>query len=107
MVQEITDQNFKEVIESSDKIVMIDFWAEWCGPCKTMLPVINSIEQEHSDHVMVGKVNVDTSPDVSSSFGIRNIPTIIFMKNGQVVDKSIGVVPKSVLEEKILSLKQN
>lgn len=101
MAVEITDSNYAELVENSDKPVMIDFWAEWCGPCKLVGPVVEEMHGEYTNRAVIGKVNVDNNPEISAKFGIRNIPTIIFMKNGEVVDKSVGAVPKNVLSEKL------
>ncbi|MEY3398271.1 MAG: thioredoxin [Bacteroidota bacterium] len=104
MAIEITDANFSEVALNSEKPVMIDFWAEWCGPCRMVAPIVEEMSSEYSEKAVIGKVNVDNNPDISMKYGIRNIPTILFLKNGQVVDKSVGAVPKNVLTEKIEAL---
>jgi thioredoxin 1 len=104
MALEITDSNFAEVALNSDKPVMIDFWAEWCGPCRMVTPIVEEMANDYGDKAVIGKVNVDENPDISAKFGIRNIPTIIFLKGGQVVDKSVGAVPKNVLTEKMEAL---
>lgn len=104
MAVEITDSNFAEVALSTDKPVMIDFWAEWCGPCRMVTPIVEEMSNDYNGKAIVGKVNVDENPDISAKFGIRNIPTIIFLKGGQVVDKSVGAVPKNVLTEKMEAL---
>ncbi len=101
MAVEITDSNYSELVDGSDKVVMIDFWAEWCGPCKLVGPIVDELHAEYDGRAVVGKVNVDNNPEISAKFGIRNIPTIIFVKNGEVVDKSVGAVPKNVLAEKL------
>ena len=101
MALEITDSNFAEVALNSDKPVMIDFWAEWCGPCRMVTPIVEEMANDYAEKAVIGKVNVDENPDISAKFGIRNIPTIIFLKGGQVVDKSVGAVPKNVLTEKL------
>jgi thioredoxin 1 len=100
MALEITDLNFAE-ITNTDKPVLIDFWAEWCGPCRMVTPVVEEIAKEYEGRAIVGKVNVDLNPETSMKFGIRNIPTIVFLKNGEVVDKSVGAVPKNVFTEKL------
>jgi len=97
---EITDANFEEVI-ATDKPVLIDFWAEWCGPCKMIGPVIDEIANEYDGKAVIGKINVDSNPNISAKFMVRSIPTILFLKNGEVVDKVIGAAAKSVLTEKI------
>lgn len=97
MALEITDQNFEELVMKSDKPVLVDFWAEWCGPCKAIGPMIEEISKEYDGKAVVGKVDVDNNPETAMKYGIRNIPTILFIKNGQVVDKQVGAVPKATL----------
>jgi len=104
MAVEITDANFDEIVKKSDKPVMIDFWAEWCGPCKMVGPTVEELHNEFEGKAVVGKVNVDFNAEVSSLFQIRNIPTILFLKNGEVVDKHVGVAPKNVLAAKLNAL---
>jgi thioredoxin 1 len=101
MAVEITDANFKELVLNSDKPVMLDFWAEWCGPCRMVGPMVEELSKEYEGKVVVGKVDVDNNPEVSSEFGIRNIPTILYFKGGKVVDKQVGAVPKKALEDKL------
>ena len=101
MALEITDANFEELVLKSDKPVLVDFWAEWCGPCRMVGPVVEDIAKEYDGQSIVGKVNVDNNPGISMKFGIRNIPALLFFKNGEIVDKQIGAVPKSVLTEKL------
>lgn len=100
MALELTEANFEEVI-ASDKPVLVDFWAEWCGPCRMVGPIVEELANDYDGKAIVGKVNVDNNPGISSKYGIRNIPTILFFKNGEIVDKSVGAVPKNVLAEKI------
>lgn len=101
MAVEITDANFEEVVINSKIPVMVDFWAEWCGPCRMVGPIVDEIYKEYEGKAIVGKVNVDENPGVSAKFGVRNIPTIIFVKDGQVADKSVGAVPKAQLTSKL------
>lgn len=104
MAVELTDANFEELALGTDKPVMIDFWAEWCGPCRMVTPIVEEMHKEYEGKAVIGKVNVDENPNISMKFGIRNIPTIIFLKNGELVDKSVGAVPKNVLTEKMDNL---
>jgi thioredoxin 1 len=101
MALEFTDANFQTDVLDSDKLTIVDFWAEWCGPCRAIGPVIEELSKEYQGRINVGKVNVDNNPDVSVKYGITSIPAILFIKGGQVVDKQIGAVPKSVLDKKI------
>lgn len=95
MTVEVNDSNFEEIVLKSDKLVIIDFWAEWCGPCRMVDPIIKEIGEEYDGKVLVTKVDVDSNPGISSKLGIRNIPTVMFFKNGKMVDKQVGAVPKS------------
>jgi thioredoxin 1 len=101
MTLEFTDSNFETNVLKSDKLTVIDFWAEWCGPCRAIGPVIEELSNQYSGKVNIGKVNVDLNPSVSMNYGITSIPAILFIKGGKVVDKQIGAVPKSILEKKI------
>ena len=101
MALEITDSNFKQTIMESDKVAIVDFWAEWCGPCRMIGPIVEELSKEYIDRAVIGKLNVDDNPEVSTEFGVRSIPTILFFKGGKLVDKQVGVVPKSVLEGKL------
>lgn len=101
MALELTDANFQEKVLSSDKLTVIDFWAEWCGPCRAIGPVIEELSKEYTDRVNVGKVNVDHNPQLSINYGITSIPAILFIKGGKVVDKLVGAQPKSNFVKKI------
>ncbi len=103
MALEITDATINDVLESG-KPVVIDFWAEWCGPCRMVGPIIEELANEYDGKVVVGKVDVDNNDDVTSKYGIRNIPTILFIKDGEIVDKQVGAAQKSALVEKIEKL---
>jgi thioredoxin 1 len=97
---EITDSNFDEVLKS-DKPVLIDFWAEWCGPCKIIGPVIEELATDYEGKAIIGKMNVDSNDVIPTKFGIRSIPTLLVIKNGEVVEKQVGVTSKSNLAQKI------
>ena len=99
---EVTDANFVEEIESSNGLSMVDFWAEWCGPCRMVGPVVEELAQEYSDRVKIGKMDVDANPDTPFRFNVRSIPSILFFKDGELVDTVVGALPKAALEEKIL-----
>jgi thioredoxin 1 len=101
MALEFTDSSFKTDVLSSDKLTVVDFWAEWCGPCRAIGPVIEDLSKEYNGKINVGKVNVDHNPEVSINYGITSIPAILFFKNGQVVDKLVGAQPKSNFVKKI------
>lgn len=101
MAIEITDANFEEIVLNSKQPVLVDFWADWCGPCKRMVPIIDELSKEYPKTAIIGKMDVDSNPKTSSKLGIRNIPAIFFFKNGEIVDKQIGAVAKSILVEKL------
>ena len=101
MTIDITDSNFQDVVIDGGKPAVIDFWAEWCGPCRMLTPIVKELSSEYEGRVIVGKVDVDSNPGISAKYGIRNIPTLLFFKGGQVVDKQVGVVPKGSLVAKI------
>lgn len=103
MAQEITDSNFEQII-SAGKPAVVDFWAPWCGPCRMVVPIIEELATEYEGKVNIGKVNVDENPGVSASQSIRNIPTILFFKDGKLVDKQVGAATKADLKAKIEAL---
>ncbi|MDR0618566.1 MAG: thioredoxin [Bacteroidales bacterium] len=100
----LTDENYEELVLNSDKPELVDFWAEWCGPCKALTPTIEDIAAEYEGRAVVGKVNVDESPKITRKYGIRNIPTLLYIKNGEVVDKQVGTASKSNLTAKLDAL---
>ncbi len=101
MALELNDANFQAEVMESDKLNVVDFWSEWCGPCRAIGPVIEDLSVAYDGKVKIGKVNVDHNPQISMQYGITSIPAILFIKGGQVVDKQIGAVPRAVLEKKI------
>ena len=104
MALEITDANFEELVMKSDKPVMIDFWAVWCGPCRMVAPIVEEMATEYEGKAIVGKVDVDSNPGIAVKFGIRNIPTMLFIKNGEVADKQVGAAPKQHFTAKLDAL---
>ena len=104
MALNVTDSNFEELIINSDKPAIVDFWAEWCGPCRMITPIITELADELEGKAVISKLNVDDNPEVCAKYGIRNIPTILFFKNGEIVDKQVGATQKNVLLEKINAL---
>ncbi len=104
MAIELTDSNFEETVVKSGKPALVDFWAEWCGPCRMITPFVKEISVEFEGKAVVGKVDVDNNNSVAVKYGIRNIPTVLFFKNGVVVDKQVGATTKKVLVEKLQKL---
>ena len=104
MTIELNDANFDEIVLKSQKPVMVDFWAEWCGPCRLVSPIVNEMAQEYKEKAVIGKVDVDNNPGISAKYGIRSIPTILFFKDGEIVNKQVGAVPKSNLVGKLEAL---
>ncbi|MDX5324930.1 MAG: thioredoxin [Bacteroidota bacterium] len=101
MALELTDSNFDELVLKSDKPVLVDFWAEWCGPCRMVGPIVEELSHDYDGKAVIGKVNVDENQEIAAKFGIRNIPTLLVFKGGEVVDKQVGVAPKNVLAGKL------
>ena len=104
MALELTDDNFEELVLKSDKPVLVDFWAVWCGPCKVLSPIIDELSNDYEGKAVVGKVNVDSNPEITAKFGVRNIPTVFIFKNGDVVDKHVGAGNKATYASKIDAL---
>jgi len=105
MALQINDSNFEEVKNSAgEKPMIVDFWATWCGPCRMISPLVDEMSEKYADQVVVTKCNVDENTDLPMKFGIRNIPTLLFFKNGELVDKSVGALTKAELEDKIKAL---
>ncbi len=101
MAKEFQDATFQNEVLDSDKVSMIDFWAEWCGPCRMVGPIVDELATEYGEKANIGKVNVDHNPEITQKYRVMNIPTILFVKNGEVVDKHVGAAPKAVLEQKL------
>ncbi|MBK9390270.1 MAG: thioredoxin [Bacteroidetes bacterium] len=104
MALAVDDSNFDKIVVKSTKPVMVDFWAEWCGPCRMIAPIIEEISKEYSERALVVKCDVDNSPGVAAKFGIRNIPTVLYFKDGKVADKQVGAVPKNNFVSKLNAL---
>lgn len=103
MIQVITNTNFSDILKT-DKPVLVDFWAAWCGPCRILSPTVDEIAEEYGDKIVVAKCNVDDADEIAVSCGIRNIPTLMYYKNGQMQFRSVGVVPKTEIAAKLDSL---
>lgn len=101
MALEITDATFEEVVLKSDKPVLVDFWATWCGPCKRLAPIIDELHTEYDGKAVIGKVDVDANQEVAAKYGVRNIPTVLVFKNGELVDKQVGLGSKSTYATKL------
>ncbi len=98
---DVTEDSFADEIEGAEGLAMVDFWAEWCGPCRMVSPIVEELAEEYSDRVKVGKVDVDENQKIAQRFNIRSIPSILFFKDGEHVDTVVGAVPKAQLEQKI------
>lgn len=101
MAFQFTDDNFQETAIEKEGVAVVDFWAEWCGPCRMITPIIEELATDFENKATIGKVNVDQNPNTSMKYGVRSIPTILILKNGEVVDKHVGVITKQALEDKI------
>ncbi|MEO9952608.1 thioredoxin [Nonlabens sp.] len=104
MALEITDANFEETVLKSDKPVLVDFWAAWCGPCRMVGPIIDEVSTEYADKAVVGKMDVDANQEFAAKYGVRNIPTVLVFQNGEVVGRQVGVAPKDAYTEALDSL---
>jgi len=104
MAIELNSENFKEITSQNEKLIMVDFWAPWCSPCKIIGPIVEELAKDYKDKATIAKLNVDENREIAAQLGIRNIPTILFFKNNEVVDKVVGMNSKSALENKINSL---
>ena len=102
-VKELTSDNFESEVATYEGTVLVDFWAPWCGPCRMVGPVVEELAKDYAGKVKVGKLNTDDAPDIASKFGIRSIPTLLFFKNGAVVQQLVGAYPKSKISEKLES----
>lgn len=101
MAEKFTSGNWNEQVLQSDKPVLVDFWAEWCGPCRMIGPIVEEIAKEYDGKAVIGKLNVDENGDIAMNYGIRSIPTLLVFKGGQIVDKVVGAVPKTAITQKI------
>ena len=101
MADKFTTENFKATVLDSDKPVLVDFWAEWCGPCRMVGPIVDELATEYDGKAVIGKLNVDENPEIAETYGIRSIPTMLVFKGGEIVDKIVGAVPKNTISGKI------
>jgi thioredoxin 1 len=101
MAREFTDANFAKDVLASSQVTLVDFWAQWCGPCRAIAPIVEELSSEYAGRASVGKVDVDTNPEIAMQFQVRNIPTILIIKNGEVVERHVGSTTKAVLKQKL------
>ncbi|MBL7798848.1 MAG: thioredoxin [Saprospiraceae bacterium] len=104
MAYEFTDANFKQEVLQSDKVTLIDLWAEWCGPCRMMTPIVDDLSAEYNGRAVIGKLNVDDNPEVPTEYNVRGIPTFLLFKNGELKEKIVGMQTKQALQSKIEAL---
>ncbi len=104
MAIEVTDANFEEIVLNSDKPVLVDFWAAWCGPCRMLAPIVEELDKDFDGKAIIVKVDVDAHQEFAAKYGVRNIPTVLVFKGGEVADKQVGVAPKKVYTEKLNAL---
>lgn len=104
MALELTDANFEELVLKSNKPVLVDFWAAWCGPCRMLAPIVEELGKDYGNKITIGKVDVDANQKYAAQYGVRNIPTVLLFKGGEVIDKQVGVAPKKTYVEKIDAL---
>lgn len=104
MALTINESNFEELVLKSDKPALVDFWAEWCGPCRMLTPIVDELHAEYEGRAVVGKVNVEESPAIAAKYSIRNIPTLLFFKGGEMVEKQVGALPKATIDSKLAAL---
>ncbi len=104
MALEITDANFEEMVLQSDKPVLVDFWAAWCGPCRMVGPIIDEVSNDYADKAVVGKMDVDANQEFAAKYGVRNIPTVLVFQNGEVVGRQVGVAPKNAYTDALDAL---
>ena len=104
MAIEVTDANFEEIVLKSDKPVLVDFWAAWCGPCRMLAPIVEELDKDFDNKAKIVKVDVDAHQEFAAKYGVRNIPTVLVFQNGEVVGRQVGVAPKNVYEEALNSI---